>query len=325
MQAKFLPLIATIIVFVALYAFGGVMFDAFFSMRVFSNLFNDNAFLIVAAIGLTLVIISGGIDLSVGAMIACVGVSVAVMIEHFHFPPLLAFSVVLVCATLFGSLMGYLIANFDLPPFIVTLAGMFFLRGLALVISLESVPINHNFYDSISEFYIQLPGYGSITVSSLILLFVIMVFSVVAHYTPFGRNIYAIGGSENSSVLLGIPVRQTKVMVYATSSFLAALAGILFTFYTFSGYALSAMGLELDAIASAVIGGTLLSGGVGYIIGTLFGVLIQGTIQTIIIFDGTLNSWWTKIIIGVILFVFIFMQKIIASNTFTGMLKKVRS
>ncbi|MFD2178914.1 galactofuranose ABC transporter, permease protein YjfF [Veronia pacifica] len=325
MQTKYLPLVATVVVFSALYIFGGLMFESFFSVRVLTNLFNDNAFLIVAAVGLTLVIISGGIDLSVGAMIACVGVSVSVMIEHYHFHPLLAFAVVLVIATAFGSLMGYLIDAYDLPPFIVTLAGMFFLRGLSLVISLESVPISHSFYDAISDFSIDLPDNGSITVSTLILIAVVGIFTLIAHYTPFGRHIYAIGGSESSSVLLGIPVNKTKIMVYATSSFLAALAGILFTFYTFSGYALSAMGLELDAIASAVIGGTLLSGGVGYVIGTLFGVLIQGTIQTIITFDGTLNSWWTKIIIGVLLFFFILIQKIISSGVINKIASKAKA
>ncbi|MRI31669.1 sugar ABC transporter permease YjfF [Endozoicomonas sp. OPT23] len=298
----------------ALFGFGSAQFDSFFSMRVFTNLFTDNAFLAITAIGMTFVILSGGIDLSVGSMIACVGVATAVLIEHYQLHPLVVFPIILICATLFGSFMGFLIEKYDLPPFIVTLAGMFFLRGLSFVISIESIPITHSFYDSIADFYIPLPGNGSLTVSTLILLTVLAGAVYIAHYTRIGRNIYAVGGNEQSAALLGVPVGRTKLFVYSANSFLAALAGIVFTFYTFSGYSLAAMGLELDAIASVVIGGTLLSGGVGYVVGTIFGVLIQGVIQTIISFDGTLNSWWTKIFIGLLLFIFISLQRLISSG-----------
>ena len=131
------------------------------------------------------------------------------------------------------------------------------------------------------------------------------------HFTRFGTNIYALGGSEQSAQLMGVPVKRTTISIYAASSFLATLAGIVFTFYTFSGYALAGVGVELDAIAAVVIGGTLLTGGSGFVIGTVLGVLVMGIIQTYITFDGTLSSWWTKIVIGLLLFFFIVLQKIL--------------
>ena len=321
MNNKYIPFLATVVVFFLLYGYGAVQFDNFLSMRVFTNLFTDNAFLAITAIGMTFVIITGGIDLSVGSMIACVGVTVAVLIEKLGMHPLVVFPIILLVASLFGCGMGYLIQRYKLPPFIVTLAGMFFLRGLSFVISLESIPINHSFYDAIADFYIPLPGNGSITFSTLILIVVLAVAVYIAHYTSLGRNIYAIGGSPNSAAMLGVPTGKTLMFVYGQNSFLAALAGIVFTFYTFSGYSLAAMGLELDAIASVVIGGTLLSGGVGYVAGTIFGVLILGTIQTVISFDGTLNSWWTKMFIGVLLFLFIALQRLISSGYLMKLLK----
>ena len=130
---------------------------------------------------------------------------------------------------------------------------------------------------------------ASLTVGALLALAMVGVGIYLAHFTPFGRTVYAIGGSEPSALLMGLPVARTTVLVYTFSGFCSALAGVVFTFYMLSGYGLHAVGLELDAIAAVVIGGTLLSGGVGYVVGTLFGVLILGIIQTLISFDGTLE------------------------------------
>ena len=137
----------------------------------------------------------------------------------------------------------------------------------------------------------------------------------VAHCTPFGRSVYAVGGSEHSAVLMGLPVRRTLIGVYTLSGFCSALAGVVFTFYMLSGYGLHAVGMELDAIAAVVIGGTLLTGGVGYVAGTLFGVLMLGIIQTLISFDGTLSSWWTRIVVGVLLFAFCLLQRLLSRRS----------
>ena len=314
---KYIPLLATCFVFVLLYLSGSFRFENFNSIRVVNNFFIDNAFLAITAIGMTFVILSGGIDLSVGSVIACVGIASAVLIEQVQLHPLIVITMMLIAGCAFGASMGFLIHTFELPPFIVTLAGMFFLRGLSFVISLESVPINHEFYDTIADFGIYFPG-GVIT-SSMIILFLVLTISIIlAHYTKFGRNMYAIGGSESSAMLLGIPIGRTKIAIYAFNGLLAALAGVVYTFYTFSGYSLAGLGLELDAIAAVVIGGTLLTGGVGFVFGTLIGVLIQGVIQTFVTFDGTLNSWWTKITVGILLFLFIVLQRFLSSSYVTA-------
>jgi simple sugar transport system permease protein len=121
--------------------------------------------------------------------------------------------------------------------------------------------------------------------------------------------VYAIGGSEQSALLMGLSVPRTKVLVYTFSGLCSALAGVVFTFYMLSGYGLHAGGMEMDAISATVIGGTLLTGGFGNVVGTMFGVLIYGTIQTLIMFQGTLSSWWTKIVMGLLLLVFCLLQK----------------
>ena len=141
------------------------------------------------------------------------------------------------------------------------------------------------------------------------MLLVVVAGIFLAHRTRFGNQVYAIGGSASSANLMGISTRSTTVRIYMLSTGLATLAGIVFSVYTQAGYALAGVGVELDAIASVVIGGTLLSGGVGTVLGTLFGVGIQGLIQTYINFDGTLSSWWTKIAIGILLFIFIALQR----------------
>ncbi|MNJ50379.1 Inner membrane ABC transporter permease protein YjfF [compost metagenome] len=161
---------------------------------------------------------------------------------------------------------------------------------------------------------IRLPGNTFISISVIIALMVVVMGIYIAHYTKFGRNTYAIGGSEQSALLMGLPVARTKIMVFGFSGFCSALAGVVFTFYMLSGYGLHANGMELDVIAAVVIGGTLLTGGVGFVVGTFFGVMIQGVIQTIISFEGTLSSWWTRIVIGVLLLLFILLQRLLGER-----------
>lgn len=304
-----LPLFVTAVLVMLIFFAGGAQFNGFASTRVVLNLFTDNAFLAITAIGMTFVILSGGIDLSVGAVIALSGVVCAVFIERLGWHPLQVIPLVLLSGALFGSIMGILIHVYRLQPFIVTLSGMFFARGLATVISEQSIPIEHGFYDSVNNFGFFLPGrawFGSATIV-LIIIFTLAIW--LAHYTRTGGYIYAIGGNRQSAELMGIPMASTTITIYALSSTLAALAGVMYSFYTSSGYALAGIGLELDAIAAVVIGGTLLSGGVGYVHGTLLGVMIMGLVQTWISFHGNLNSWWTKIVIGLLFLVFIGLQR----------------
>jgi simple sugar transport system permease protein len=308
MRERRLPLIATIVVFCLLWAGGGLAFDHFFTTRVLGNLLTDNAFIIIAGLGMTFVILSGGIDLSVGSMIGFVGIAMASLVAHgWH--PLLAVAALLVFGVILGAVMGWIIDAFEIQPFIVTLTAMFMLRGLCFVISLDSIPIKHPFVEAFSDLQIPLPGDGWLSAPALIMLAMLAIALVLAHLTRFGANVYAIGGDAASARLLGVPVRRTIVGVYALNGAFGVMAGATYAFYTSSGYPLAATGVELDAIASVVIGGTLLTGGVGLVIGTVFGGLIQGLIQTIIIFDGSLDSWWIRIVIGGLLFLFIVLQK----------------
>ncbi|KAF5887885.1 MULTISPECIES: galactofuranose ABC transporter, permease protein YjfF [Rhizobium] len=311
MNSKYLPLLATIVIFVLAYAGCALQYPNILSTRVIGNLLTDNAFLGIAAVGMTFVIISGGIDLSIGSVIAFTGVFLAVILENTSIHPLLAFALVLVITTAFGGIMGAIIHYLEMPAFIVTLAGMFLARGMAFVLSIDSIPINHEYYSTLTSLYYRLPGGGRLTLIGGIMLLVFAVGIFIAQRTRFGTNVYALGGGTQTARLMGVPVGRTTIQIYALSGFLAGLSGIVFSLYTSAGYSLAAVGVELDAIAAVVIGGTLLTGGAGFVAGTLIGILIQGLIQTYITFDGTLSSWWTKILIGLLLFAFILMQKAI--------------
>jgi simple sugar transport system permease protein len=278
---------------------------------VLVNLFTDNAFLGVAAVGMTFVILSGGIDLSVGAVIGCVSILTARLIEQHHVAPPLVIASMLLGGLALGTAMGGLIHAFQLQPFLVTLAGMFFCRGLGLVISEESISINHPALRTAAAWSWPADTAVSLKLVTVIFLAIFLAAVALSFLTPFGRNIYALGGNEASALLMGLPVGSTKVAVYALSGFCSALAGVVYTLYTSSGNATAATGLELDVIAAVVVGGTLLSGGIGYVSGTLLGVLIFGLIQTLITFQGNLSSWWTRIVIGALLLAFILLQKCI--------------
>ena len=219
---RYVSLGVTIALFLGMTVAGGVLYDGFLRPQVFLNLLIDNAFLLIVAVGMTFVILSGGIDLSVGAVVAFSTVLLAALVQKHGWHPLAAIPLVLALGTGFGALMG---------------------------------------------------------------------------------------------TLMGLPVDSTRVRVYALSGFCAALAGVVYTFYMLSGYSLHATGLELDAIAAVVIGGTLLAGGSGYVLGTLFGVLVLGLIQTLIVFDGTLSSWWTKIAIGGLLLAFCLLQRLLSRRS----------
>jgi galactofuranose transport system permease protein len=305
-----IPLLATFGVFVLIYAIGALRYTNFLSLRVFVNLFVDNAFVGVIAVGMTFVIISGGIDLSVGSVIAFTAVMTAKLVTVYQVHPLVAIGLALVFGAGLGTIMGCLIHFFELPPFLVTLVGMFLARGLAFQITLNSIAIQDNpFLFRLIELGIPLTDRLQLPLGTAIVFLVVAALGIyLAHFTRFGRNVYAIGGNEQSAVLMGLPVGRTKVLIYTMNSTLCALAGVVYTLYTLSGYPLACVGLELDVIAAVVIGGTLLTGGTGYVEGTLVGVLILGLIQTFITFQGTLSSWWTKIFIGLLLFLFILLQ-----------------
>jgi len=301
--------LVTVVLLVAMLGIGGAAYPGFLSLQVGFNLLIDNAFLLVVAIGMGFVILSGGIDLSVGSVLALSTMITAWLLQTAHWHPALVILTVLALGALFGGAMGLIIHAFKLQPFIVTLAGMFLARGLCYLISIESITIDQPFFVAVSQTQIPFLG-GFLSPGAVIALVVLLLAVWLAHYTAFGRAVYAVGGNEQSAAMMGLNVGATRVGVYALSGLCAALGGVLFSFYMLSGYGLHGQGLELDAIAAVVIGGTLLTGGYGYIAGALSGVLVLGAIQTLIAFDGTLSSWWTRIVIGGLLFVFCVVQRV---------------
>jgi ribose/xylose/arabinose/galactoside ABC-type transport system permease subunit len=307
--SKYLPVLATFALFVGMFGVGGLRYEGFADPQVFLNLLLDNSFLIVLAVGMTFVILTGGIDLSVGSVVALSTVLAAKTLDMGYSPYAVVLAVLL-SGTVLGLLMGLLIHYFDIQPFIATLAGMFLARGLCYVISIEAIPIRDETFTDWAFRSVTLPGGYFIGYTSILALLTVVVAVYVLARTRFGRTVYAIGGSESSALLMGLRVGSTKVGVYVISGFCASLGGLLFALYTLSGYSLNAVGMELDAIAAVVIGGTLLTGGRGLVIGSLLGVLVLGTIQTFISFDGTLSSWWTRIVIGSLVLVFVIIQRL---------------
>jgi ribose/xylose/arabinose/galactoside ABC-type transport system permease subunit len=304
-----LPILITLMLFIIMFGLGSVAFTGFFSLQNLLNLFIDNAYLLILAVGMTFVIVSGGIDLSVGSVLALATMVSSSLVEKSHMNPVLVIAIVLAMGTALGFFMGWLIQAFNLPPFIITLAGLYFARGMCYVVSIDTIAITNPFWKVMAESRINLIGDSSLSPSAIIAIVVVIAAMFMSRYTKFGRALFAVGGNEQSALLMGLPVRSTKIAVYALSGFCSALGGIVFTFYTLSGYALNGKGMELDTIATVVIGGTLLTGGAGTIIGTVLGVFVYGIIYTLITFQ-SLNPWWTRIVIGFLIFVFCALQRL---------------
>lgn len=322
-NAKYLPVLATLFVLALIFVFGALRYgdQGFTSTYNIVSLFRGGAVVGIAAIGSTFIILAGGIDLSVGAVIAFTSMLVATLISPELGPgwhPAVAIAVALAAGTLFGLMQGCLIHFFDLPPFLITLAGMFLARGLAFVVHSESVGISHPFYTQLRSisFKLSIPGMGSATVPfTVIVLLVCYALAIfAAKYLAFGREVYAVGGDEESAKLMGVNIGRVKIGIYTLGGFTAAIAGVIATAGMYSGNPKGFEGYELDAIAAVVIGGTLLTGGSGYVIGTLMGVLILGLIRMVIDNEGTLSTWWTNISAGLLLFLFILLQTVMVRS-----------
>ncbi|MES2092927.1 MAG: sugar ABC transporter permease YjfF [Actinomycetota bacterium] len=307
-KAAWVPVLAAVVILVGMLIAAQLYFGRFITPRIVSSLFVDNAYLIVLAAGMTFVILSGGIDLSVGAVMAFTGMLCAKLLVS-GVPTLVVVPTVIVAGALFGLIIGVMVHFFNVQPFIASLAGMFLARGLSFVVSLQAIQVKDPVILGLQS--VKLGTYEwYLTPTVTIALLVIVVAAWILGYTRFGRTVYAIGGNENSTRLMGLPVARAKVLVYVISGISAAIAGLVFTSYTAAGYSLNGIGTELDAIAAVVIGGTLLTGGSGYAIGSLIGVLVYGVIKVSITFLGAESSW-TRITIGGLLLAFVVVQRVI--------------
>jgi simple sugar transport system permease protein len=305
------PLLTTMAIFILAYVLGGQLYPAMQKPQAFFNLFINNGSLLIVAIGMTFVILTKGIDLSVAGVLALTTAASAALLKN-NVSPAVVMPLMLLMGIIFGFTLGSIIHFFKVEAFIVTLMGLFFARGMAYIISLTSVTIENDVYRYLALTPVQIPliAKAYVYIPTLVAPILLLVAIYLAFFTRFGRTLYAIGNNEQSARLMGLPVGRTKIIVYSFSGFCSALAGIVWSISLLSGYGQYAPGMELDAIAAVVIGGTLLTGGVGNVIGTLFGVLIEGTIISILQFNGTLSSWWTRIGVGLLTLIFIGIQSL---------------
>ena len=328
MNPKYIMVYATVIIFLIIYAYGAIRYGSigFTTLRTFVNFFSDNAYYGISAVGMTMVLITGGIDLSVASVASLTGMIIAYGYERMGISPVVTMLFSIVIGVGLGTLMGAAIHYLNVPPFITTLTGNFLARGICSLISRESISINHPLIDALAGFkitlyhmvdgeWVKIKPITNINLTVIIFIVMIVLGTLLLQHTRFGRNVYAIGGSESSAKLMGLPVGKTKVAVYAINGFCSALAGIAYVLVVKSGWNMALQGGELEVISSAVIGGTLLTGGVGYMVGTMFGVLLKSVIPAIINFNGTLSSWWGKIATGALLLLFIVIQQLVVSYT----------
>lgn len=318
-------LLITVVLFAAIYLTGVIVYKDknFGSLNSFFDMLNSNPGLIVIAAGMTMVIVSGGIDISVGSQVAMYCMMFAFFMEKKGMGCYPMIAIILLTGVVFGLVQGVLVAYFNIQPFIATLAGMFFARGMTAVISPQAINITNKQFLGLAQFKIKFPfgGYVNaagvyqqpfiylsvvLAVAALILMFVLMT------WTKFGRNVYAVGGSGMSAMLMGLNVKRTKLLVYTLNGLLTAFGGFLFCLFSPGGAVEKTQGFEMKAIAAAVIGGAVLTGGIGSVIGSLVGVLVWTTIQKFINFNGTLVNGWSDIVLGAIMSLFIILQAVFA-------------
>lgn len=318
---RYMPVAGSVLTLVLMLVVGEMRYggsSGFLTPRLVSNLLVDNSYLLVLAIGMTFVIITGGIDLSVGAVVALTGLVIATLL-----PMGLPLPVVLLVAVLIGSTMGLIIGVmvqvFDIQPFIASLGVMFLARGLANVVSVNSLAITDEGFASLAAWSLTFGEKANqfrVNAAMLVALVLLLVGFYLLHYTRFGRTVYGVGVGDagNAIDLMGLRAGRTVLWVYVISGTCAGIAGILFALYTKSGYNLTGIGMELDAIAAVVIGGTILTGGGGYILGTAVGVMVYGLIQVLISREGLGEAWWTKIFIGAVLLAFVILQRFLTAR-----------
>lgn len=321
-------LMITIALFILLYGAGCLMYadKEFGRLQNFLNVMINNAGLIIVACGVTCVMLTGGIDISVGSVVAMTCMFMSVGLAEWGMSSGALIALILLIGVVFGAVQGFCIAYLEIQPFIVTMAGLFFARGMTAVISTQQVSVPfESWFGQLSQIKCEIPfGIGAylnkkgvlvtpyVRITVVIALIVALVTFLMLRYTKFGRSLYAVGGNQQSAALMGLNVKKTRMLSHVLCSFYATLGGLCFCLNTMCGTPTQATGLEMDAISSAVIGGTLLTGGVGNVVGTLFGVLINGTISSLVKFNGKLVASWANIITAALLCFFILLQAIFA-------------
>lgn len=321
-----LLLTITIVVFVLMYI-GAIVFlgKGFTKPQAFFNILNENAALIILSCGLSLVMITGGIDISVGGVTALITMSCAVYLDYHNGNVVGAMFLALGIGIAFGLVQGYLVAYLEIQPFIVTLAGMFFAKGMTTIVNTDPFNVANPAFVALKETRINIPGMGTynkngtyveayVEIGVIIALLVVALMFFMLRWTKLGRSFYAVGGNRQSALMLGINVKRTRFMSQLLCGVLAGIGGFVYFLHVGSGAVTNASGAEMNAIASSIIGGTMLTGGVGNIIGTLFGVLSLSTIKNIVSSAGLDQAWWTGITVAAMLCVFLVVQSIVVAR-----------
>lgn len=321
-----LLLTITIVVFFAMYI-GAILFQGkgFLKPQTFFNILNANAALIIASCGMSLVMITGGIDISVGGVAALVSMCCAVYLDFHNGNVFVAVLIALAIGLAFGIVQGFLVAYLDIQPFIVSLAGMFFARGMTTIVNTNPFNVSNEAFVAVKETRIIVPGFGSVNklgnyvnayieIGVVVAILVVLLLFFVLKWTKLGRSFYAVGGNKQSALMLGINVKRTKFLSHLLCGLLAGIGGFVYFMHVGSGSASHASGMEMNAIASSIIGGTMLTGGVGNIIGTFFGVLSLSTIQNIVSSAGLDQAWWTGITIAAMLCLFLIVQSVVMAR-----------
>lgn len=328
-----LLLAITIFTFVGMYALAmAVWGGGFLNPQQFLDIFNNNAFLIVLSCGLTIVMIAGGIDISVGGITALITMICVVYLDDHSGSVGGSIAIALTIGLAFGLVQGFLVSYLEIQPFIVSLAGMFFAKGMTTIVSSAPRTAVHEAFLALKEFRIVIPGIGSygktgnfiparIELGVVIALAVVLLVFIMLRWTRFGRNLYAVGGNNQSALMLGINVKRTKFFSYLLCGLLSGIGGYVYLLHTGAGNASNATAAEMQAIASSIIGGTLLTGGVGNVFGTLFGVLSLKTISNIVIASGLREPYWQSITTGLMLCFFILLQSVVLAIRENGSFK----
>lgn len=321
-----LLLTITIVVFLLMYI-GAVVFlgEGFLKPQTFLNILNSNAALIITACGMSIVMITGGIDISVGGVVALVSMSCAVYLDYKDGNIFMSILLALGIGLAFGLVQGFLVAYLDIQPFIVSLAGMFFARGMTTIVHTNPFNVENEAFVTLKGTRVTVPGLGSVnrlgkyvdayvSIGVIVALLIVVILFCVLRWTKLGRNFYAVGGNRQSALMLGINVKRTRFIAHVLCGLLAGIGGYVYFLYVGSGAPSHASGMEMNAIASSIIGGTMLTGGVGNIAGTFFGVLSLSTIQNIVSSAGLDQAWWTGITIAAMLCVFLVIQSVVMAR-----------
>ncbi len=321
-----LLLAITIIIFVVMYL-GAVLIQGggFTKPQTFFNILNANAALILTSCGMSIVMITGGIDISVGGVVALVSMCCAVYLDKHNGNVFVSILIALAIGLAYGLVQGFLVAYLDIQPFIVSLAGMFFARGMTTIVNSSPFNVENEAFVALKNTRINVPGLGSVNkkgvyvpayveIGVIVALLAVVFLFFLLQYTKLGRSFYAVGGNKQSALMLGINVKRTKFLSHLICSLLAGIAGYVYFLHVGSGSPSHASGMEMNAIASSIIGGTMLTGGVGNIIGTLFGVLSLSTIQNIVASAGLDEAWWTGITIAAMLCIFLIIQSVVMAQ-----------